>query len=268
MFTYEDMCAKLSDLEPETAGRSVWGRKLLYYRVGNGEKKLFINGAHHGCEYITSKICVDFYPYIKDRTKDWTVFVMPMVNPDGVAVAQGLLPKNTVIYENLRRMNGWNDIYRAWQANANGVDLNHNYDADFKQLEAAGPSRCSGRYPESEPETRAVVNLVRKERFDMVICLHSQGEEIYHGFKGRYPKGSIKVAEEMAKISGYKIEEPEDLASFGGMKDWFVDKFGKPGFTLEVGKGVNPLDDSMAEGIEKRIFPAIEKAMLTYSEVL
>ena len=193
---------------------------------------------------------------------------MPMVNPDGAAVSQGLLPKITAIYENLRRMNGWNDIYRSWQANANGVDLNHNYDADFSQIEPHGPSRCAGRYPESEPETRAVVNFVRSENFDMVICLHSQDEVIYHGFKGFYPKGSAEIAAAMAKISGYAVEEPEKTASFGGMKDWFVDKFKRPGFTVEVGKGKNPIDEGQTGEIEKRLFGAIDAAMLTYDEVL
>lgn len=271
MFTYEELLKELNKKDAKSAGRSVWGRELWWYKVGDGKRKLFINGTHHGAEYITAKLCTDLYDYLKTRRnelKNWSVYVMPMVNPDGASVAQGLLPKNTAIYENLRRMNGWNDIYMSWQANANGVDLNHNYDADFRQIEPHGATRCAGKYPESEPETRAVVSFVRRERFDMVICLHSQGEEIYHGYKGFYPDGSREIATEMEKQSGYKVCEPETFASFGGMKDWFVDKFRKPGFTIEVGKGKNPLPDSMTEEIENRIFPAIVSAMLTYDDLL
>ena len=267
MFTYEELVRTMDHAEAHSAGRSVWGRELWWYKLGSGEKKLFLNGTHHGNEYITARLCADYYN--EGKIPDgWSVYIMPMVNPDGAAVSQGLLPKSTAIYENLRRMNGWNDIYRSWQANANGVDLNHNYDADFSQIEPHGPSRCAGRYPESEPETRAVVNFVRSENFDMVICLHSQGEVIYHGFKGFYPKGSAEIAAAMAKISGYAVEEPEKTASFGGMKDWFVDKFKRPGFTVEVGKGKNPIDEGQTGEIEKRLFGAIEAAMLTYDEVL
>lgn len=268
MFTYEELYQTISGLNPKSAGRSVWGRELLWCKIGEGDKKLFVNGAHHGTEYITAKMCMDLCTYIKERTHGWSVYIMPMVNPDGVAVAQGLLPKNTETYEKLRRMNCWNDIYKTWQANANGVDLNHNYDALFEKLTDRGPSRHSGAYPESEPETRAIVNFVKKEKFDMVICLHSQGEVIYHGFNGHYPKGSKEIAEAVSLVSGYNVEEPEKIASFGGMKDWFVDKFDKPGFTFEVGKGKNPLDDSLVYEIEKKVFPAIERAILTYNEVM
>lgn len=271
MFTYEELCKSMEGKNPESAGRSVWGRELWWCKVGEGPRKLFVCGAHHGNEYITSEIACGIYPYIKERKekfKNWTVYIMPMVNPDGVAVSQGLLPKNTEIYESLRRMNGWNDIYKNWQANANGVDLNHNYDADFKRIESRGPSRCAGKYPESEPETRAVVNLVRKHKFDMVISLHTQGEVIYHGFKGFYPKGSDKIAAAMAAVSGYKVEEPSYLASFGGMKDWFVEKFKKPGFTIEAGRGKNPINDSMAAEAVKRVSAATESAMLTYDAVM
>lgn len=270
MFTYEKLIGKMVSHGAVSAGRSVWGRELWYCRVGEGKKKLFVCGAHHGCECITAQLAADLCDYVNERKNnfDWSVYIMPMVNPDGVAVAQGLLPKSTAIYEGLRRMNGWNDIYKSWQANANGVDLNHNYDADFKKLEGRGPSRCAGRYPESEPETRAVVTLVRREQFNMVISLHSQGEVIYHGFKGFYPVGSAAIADAMANVSGYSVEEPSYPASFGGMKDWFVDKFKRPGFTLEVGRGKNPIDDAQLPDIEKRVFPAIESAMLTYDSLL
>ncbi len=271
MYTYEELVAELGNKNAESAGRSVWGRELWLIKAGNGKRKLFLNGTHHGSEYITAKLCMDFFDYFTERkneVENWSLYVMPMVNPDGAAVAQGLLPKNTAIYENLRRMNGWNDIYLSWQANANGVDLNHNYDAGFRQIEAHGPSRCAGKYPESEPETRSVVNLVMRERFHMVICLHSQGEVIYHGFKGCYPAGSREIAAAMSEKSGYRTEEPELTAAFGGMKDWFVDKFGRPGFTIEVGKGKNPIPEEQTKEIEERVFPAIISAMLTYDDVL
>lgn len=263
MLTYEKLLRRISEKDFASAGKSVWGRELYYYRVGNGKRKLFINGTHHGNEYITAEIALDFHDYIKNRVKNWSIFVLPMVNPDGVAICQGLLPKNTEAYERIRRLNGWKDLYRVWRKNANGVDLNHNYDALFKSEGVFG-----GAYPESEPESRAVVNLVKKENFDMVICLHAQGEEIYHGFRGVYPEGSEKIAEAMAKVSGYALAEPSGTASFGGMKDWFTHKFSRPGFTVEVGKGKNPIPEEQLSEIEERLFPAIEKAMLTYEEVL
>ncbi len=263
MFTYENMIERLKGKEYYSAGKSVWGRELYYYKVGSGKKRLFINGVHHGNEYITGEVAMNFYDYIKDKTGDWEIYVMPMVNPDSAAICQGLLPKNTDTYERIRMLNGWKNLVGSWRKNANGVDLNHNYDAGF-----SGEGVWSGKYPESEPETRAVANLVKEKKFDMVICLHSQGEVIYHGFQGSYPDGSMEIARAMSEESGYLIEEPEGTASFGGMKDWFCDKIMRPGFTIEVGKGENPIDESQIEEIQKRVFPAIYKGMLTYNKVL
>lgn len=263
MITYENMIERLCGKEYTSVGKSVWGRNLYCYKVGSGDKRLFINAAHHGNEYITSEIAMDFYDYIKDKCRGWEIYVMPMVNPDSVAISQGMIPKNTKTFERLKILNSLRPLSGIWRKNAEGVDLNHNYDACFSK-----EGVCGGKYPESEPETRAVARLVKEKNFNMVICLHSQGEEIYHGFRGIYPEGSLDIAKAMAEESGYVIAEPEGTATFGGMKDWFCDKFSRPGFTIEVGKGKNPLADEALKEIEERIFPAIYKGMLTYDEVL
>lgn len=267
LYTYYDLCIQIENLSHKIIGKSLLGRDIFMIKEGSGEKKLLLNGAHHGIEYITAKICMDFCFYIKGKVKNWSIFMIPMVNPDGVMIAQGL-EKNTL--ENSYIANNITDenFYRKWKANARGVDLNHNYDADFKKLGAPGPQKCSGAFPESEPESRAVANIVRAENFDMVICLHSQGEVIYHGFRGFYPEGSHCIAEAIRKVSGYEIETAEGTAAFGGMKDWFVEKYKRPGITIEVGRGENPICEKQIEEIEKKIFPAIERALLTYEEVL
>ena len=262
MLTYESMVMALSEREFYSAGKSTWGRELYYYKVGKGEKRLFINGVHHGNEYITGQIAMDFYHYVKERCNGWEIYVMPMVNPDSAVIAGGFIPQSTETFCRIKKQNGWKNPISRWTKNAEGVDINHNYDADFSG------EFSEGRYPESEPETKGVANLVREKNFNMVICLHSQGEVIYHGFKGVYPIGSIEIAEKMAEISGYKIEEPSGSAVSGGMKDWFCDKFSRPGFTIEVGRGKNPIDESQIKEIEERLFPAIYKGMLTYDEVL
>jgi g-D-glutamyl-meso-diaminopimelate peptidase len=49
------------------------------------------------------------------------------------------------------------------------------------------------------------------------------------------------MAETLAKSCGYKVSKPEAIASYGGFKDWFIEVYGRPGFTVEIGKGKNPL---------------------------
>ena len=45
----------------------------------------------------------------------------------------------------------------------------------------------------------------------------------------------------LALTSGYRPVENEGLASHGGFKDWFISAFDRPGFTIEIGRGENPL---------------------------
>jgi g-D-glutamyl-meso-diaminopimelate peptidase len=45
----------------------------------------------------------------------------------------------------------------------------------------------------------------------------------------------------MAEASGYALAQPEYASSFAGYKDWFIQEFRRPGYTIEVGQGENPL---------------------------
>ena len=49
------------------------------------------------------------------------------------------------------------------------------------------------------------------------------------------------MAQILAATSGYALDVPQGTAIGGGFKDWFVSRFNKPGFTLEMGRGSNPL---------------------------
>ena len=94
----------------------------------------------------------------------------------------------------------------------------------------------------------------------MLIALHSQGEEIYYDFCGNAPEGARERAQKMAAAGGYRVCEPKGTAAFGGMKDWFIDEFKKEGYTLEIGKGKNPLTDLKAayEPMAKTLLCAFE----------
>ena len=151
--------------------------------------------------------------------------------------------------------------FSMWQANARGVDLNHNYDSGFleyKRLEreegiGAGPSLYSGEYPESEPETRGTANLIRTLSPAAVISLHTQGEEIYYQPKDRK---MARRAERLAGLCGYSVGTPAGTAAYGGLCD-YTGSLGIPSFTLELGKGVNPLSESDVPAIFARVGEAL-----------
>lgn len=247
-------------------GESVCGRNLYCIKLGYGPNKVFYNGAHHGLEWLTSLLLMKFTENtckayksgkhmrgydVTELLKKSTIYIVPMVNPDGVElVINGLSKSHPYYNELLKWNNGSTDFSKVWQANAKGVDLNHNYDASFHLSKKAekehcilgpGPTRYSGECPESEPETKALADFTRKEDFKLVIAYHSQGKEIYWQYGNSAPPIARTIGEIFAEVSGYKLGEVTGIASYAGYKDWFIDKFKRPGYTIEVGWGKNPL---------------------------
>ncbi|WP_036723985.1 M14 family zinc carboxypeptidase, partial [Paenibacillus forsythiae] len=96
-----------------------------------------------------------------------------------------------------------------------------------------------GPAPLSEPEAAALAALCGKAPPDMAVSLHSQGQEIYWNYRGYEPPESQEIAERLARAGGYRAVALTE--SDAGFKDWFIMKYGKPGFTVELGLGRNPL---------------------------
>lgn len=270
MFDYKTLEQEISELNPiitETfsIGKSVMGKDIKCIKIGRGKKKIVINGAHHGLEYITSAFLTEFikkyseclikneklYNFdIVDFFCNITLYIIPMLNPDGVDIAIHGLDITNSWHRKLISLAGIHSFQTIWQANVNGVDLNHNYDADWNiTVDSPAPSKFGGEYAFDQPETQHMVNLIREVDCDMLLCFHSQGREIYYDFKGYQDKSSKNIARKMAEISGYEVKKPIGSASYGGCKDWFLKEFGRCAFTVEIGFGRNPLPLSELDNI-------------------
>lgn len=281
-FLYVDSAAESPMFKTEIIGKTVMNRNIYLITAGKGKKRLFLSGAFHGMEDITAEFLIRFAKKLlqlyKEKSEavlkildDISIYIVPMVNPDGVSISLNEVRQEDTFYNFLISANNVSNDFTKWQANANGVDINHNFDADWhlsrefeKEYGIFGPSptRYAGKAPESEAESRALVSLTREKEFDMVIAFHSQGEEIYYSFGENTPPDSAKLAKEFEKASGYKAMIPKGISSFGGYKDWFINEFRRPGFTIEVGIGENPLPPQQLDEIypkaEKIIFSAIK----------
>jgi len=285
-FDYEKLVAFLDTLDREYAqvssiGKSVQGRDLYCITIGQGDKKVFLNGAHHALEWITASLlaswCADYIDAIKTdgeiggkRAREMynlcTYYIVPMVNPDGVnIVINGLTPENPQ-YLSVMELIGDGDVKTQWQANINGVDLNHNYDALFYEYAriaeesgygSPGPRRYPGPFPFSEPETAAIRKFVLDEEFPFAVAFHSQGEVIYWSFNGF---GFYREARALADASGYTLDTASGISSYSGFKDWYLDKFNLPAFTVEVGVGTNPLPFDQFEQIKADCYPLIAQS--------
>lgn len=280
-YTYEIMEKDILGLEARypfihigIAGKSVLGRNLYYIKLGNGQNEVFYNGSHHALEWITSLLLMKFVENYSDaytqKTKingydireifsRSTIYIIPMVNPDGVDLVINGLKKDNPFYYDLIKWNRDRDNFSSdWQANIRGVDLNHNYNASWelsKQAEQAygvygpGPTRYGGPYPVSEPETQAMVQFTNYHDFSLAIAYHSQGRVIYWKYLNDIPENAYKIAKQFASLSGYGLSETSGITSYAGYKDWFIKDTRKPGYTIEVGKGKNPLPLSQFDTI-------------------
>ena len=57
------------------------------------------------------------------------------------------------------------------------------------------------------------------------------------------------MAEIMTTSTRYALNIPSPIATGGGFKDWFIEEYNRPGFTIELGLGENPLPAESAEEI-------------------
>ena len=265
-------------VEMTTVGRSLCGRPLSCFTVGRGKKTVLYLGAHHGSEWITGLLLYRFLSELGqgsapvgadagrllERVRFW---ILPVVNPDGVELAIHGPTKGGVLEARQRRINGESEDFSTWQANARGVDLNHNYGAGFSEykcyerehgISGPAPTLYSGMYPESEPESSAVASLVRALRPPLILTLPTQGEAIFYGGEDALT-GSFELALKVSALTGYAPRPPTGSAAFGGLTDWAV-RCGIPALTLECGKGKNPLPLSCQREVYRRLRPALFRA--------
>ena len=257
-------------------GRSVLGRDILAYGVGQRQAAVCYIGGVHGSEWLTVLLLYRFLGELaaaleeggsvaqvdaRQAMEHSGLLVVPALNPDGIEISlrgpAGALWKAGEIAPLI-----YTPRPQYWQSNANGVDLNHNFPAGWEeihQLEVeagiTGPShtRYGGPYPFSEPETRAVRRRFAACLPRYVIAFHSQGEVIYYQYGEHTPPQSELMAQVLAASSGYALSQPEGLAGGAGLKDWFIERHRRPGFTVEIGRGQNPLPVSDFEPIYQQL---------------
>lgn len=75
----------------------------------------------------------------------------------------------------------------------------------------------------------------------MILAYHTQGQEIYWEFQNYAPSEAKALGEIFAKVSGYRLAEVPFTSSFAGYKDWFLQEYRRPGYTIEAGIGTSPL---------------------------
>jgi Zinc carboxypeptidase len=194
--------------EPQIIGRSVKGHPLEVYQFGSGpNQRLIVAGIHGGYEANTTQLGWALIKHLSSHPElvpgKVSLYILPVFNPDGLAYAKD---------ENGR-------------ANANGVDLNRNWDADWQDTWALDgcwqiSNVSGGEHPGSEPETRALMHFVHTHQLDAILSYHSAALGIFPGGKPPHP-ASVDLAERIAEVSPYPYP-PIDTGCIytGQLIDW------------------------------------------------
>ena len=265
-YTYDDFVQDMVCLEKLYGDRiickklcdTVDNRGVYDIIVGdpNSDKQILIFGAMHAREYITSQVimrqlcdsidALNGYggEYNGIRTKellqDVAIHFVPMSNPDGISISQfGLngIMRDTV-RQSVSAMVG--SDYEQWKSNANGVDLNRNFDAGWDEYigrKIPSAERYKGAFPGSEPESEALIQLVKKYNIKRTISYHTCGDLIYWYYKqsGDVLEASRLFAQRISDETRYPLDSDCTAVDAAGFKDWAVYKMGIPSLTIEVG---------------------------------
>lgn len=227
-----------ANTEKRVIGKSFFGRDIFAVKVGAGRPVGIAQYAMHGREYITAQLAFKHYEIGVKRGSLW---LLPLVNPDGALLSQRGL-SSVEKEEDRVRLLAWNqsEDFSLWKANGRGVDLNVNFPARWgtgaKNTKKAGAENYIGEKPFSEKETLALKEFTEEIRPDYTVSYHTKGEEIYwyfHQSNDTCPR-HLSLAQALANSTGYPLAEAGNSA--GGYKDWCIQNFRIPSFTVEVGK--------------------------------
>jgi protein MpaA len=166
--------ATAEPVETMAVGMSVEGRPITAVRRGdpNGLRVL-VFGVIHGDEQAGLQIVALLKELPVPDGVD--LYLVDSMNPDGVA-------NNT-------------------RGNANGVDLNRNFPYNWGPIGAPGDGQYAGPAAESEPEARAVVELISTIRPDLVIWYH---QDLFTIAPGQGRDGAIRAR--YAELTGLPME--------------------------------------------------------------
>ncbi len=266
----EEMILALVEKYPfcrtELLTRTAFQRPVRTLVIGHGPRKVLYTAAHHANEWITALVILQFVERLAEAYSQRgtifersaqeilsaaTIYTVPMVNPDGVDLVVGQTdPMQTAVARSLSANYPDIPFPDGWKANLVGVDLNLQYPAGWltaREIKFSqgytrpGPRDYVGRAPLDQPESRALAGYTEFLDPALVLAYHSQGKEIYWKFRDYEVPGAEELGQQFADVSGYRLADTPYASGFAGYKDWFIERFRRPGYTIEVGEGENPL---------------------------
>ena len=239
----------------EFIGKSAKGRLLPLIKTGSGNKKLLAIASVHGREHVSSAFVMRSIKELlqKESLSNKSLYVVPMVNPDGVEIALG---RDVPLYE----VKDFKSEF--FKNNANNVNLNANFPFCFEKVPK---NRQGGVKAASEPETKALIKLCEKERFCAAISLHARGNCIFwRDFGNGRINGDFFLAKSFSQSCGFELISPTQNAEdySGGFENWFRCRYKKPALCIELVKDEQISFADMSEKFEEAVIWNKTKSLL------
>lgn len=194
-----------SDLPWRILAESVEGRQIYLLELGGGDSTTLIFGGFHGSEIAGVQLVFHFAEYLyyeQQASLTSRVIIVPVLNPDG--------------------------LVKASRTNASGVDINRNFPTANWSGEYKSKKNFPGLAPASEPETRAVIDLLKENAPQRIISVHAPLKMV------NYDGPALELANEMAKYNNYPVESDIGYATPGSFGNYAGKEKNIPTITLEL----------------------------------
>lgn len=213
------------DTTKTVIGTSVNKNAITAYHFGEGtDELLFVGGIHGGYEWNTVLVAYQLMDYLKANPsaipRNMKITVIPVLNPDGLSKVVGttsrFLPKDVSALKN---------TLIAGRFNGNTVDLNRNFDCDWKPQGVWQEKTVSGGSAVfSEPESQAIKKYVEAKKPTAVVVWFSAAGGVFASncYNG-VSKETTAMTKKFAEASGYPAYESFDFyATNGDMTNWLA----------------------------------------------
>lgn len=215
-------------------GKSAGGRDLVAYHFGEGTKEiLFVGGIHGGYEWNTALVAYELMDYLRANTgtipSTVKVTVIPVLNPDGLAKVVSSTGKFSKA-----NVNTSETVQVSGRFNGNTVDLNRNFDCDWKTEAVWQDKKVSGGTAVfSEPEAQAIKTYVETKKPVAAVVWYSAAGGVFASncHAGVLPE-TLEIASVYGKAAGYKVYKEFNFYEItGDMVNWLA-KIGTPAISV------------------------------------
>lgn len=263
-FDYAALCNALEKLYrdfgvmPRVFGRTALGRALFALDLGRGRPRALLLCGVSGADK-TAPLLLSFTQKLLQSRKDRVPFcgvdlrrafgdcgltVVPCLNPDGLDIHAHGLSAAGALRSFLRPLV---QADMPWHANALGVDLRHQFAVGFDTHRAAGqPSPCAsgfgGERPQSEAESHAIAALCRKEHFSRALLLQPGEKSLT--VHAPQPERDFALADKLL-AQELSVSPQRAAEADGGFAFWFRETVHRTAYTIQTGKGTDPLPEKM-----------------------